>query len=298
LPVWTNRQPGYWEYLVRRVSRIYLPYVAAAVLAAVGCYFFVGSKLPLSHWFYQTWQTPLSVGLLLQQLLMDPKPVLNTAFWSLRYEMEMSIIFPFLCLLMLRMGRYSGIALVVAVRAAEYLYVHSRFGGNDFDKTLYYAMFFIAGAALSREREMLKRFAGRAGVVVVWLSLVVSLLAYWNAAVTHVSERVADAVSMIGICMLIILIQDPRLHVGLKTAVADYLGRISYSLYLVHGTVLFTLLNLLYGKVPALPLAVLYGAVTLLVAHLFCVLVEEPSLRVGKRIAKRMRGARQERVEA
>jgi peptidoglycan/LPS O-acetylase OafA/YrhL len=285
IPVWTKRQPGYGVYLIRRVSRIYLPYLAAAVLAGVGCYFFFGSKLPLGHWFYQTWQTPLSAGLIVQQVLMDPKPVLNTAFWSLRYEMEMSIIFPFLCLLMLRMGRYSGIALVVAVRVAEYLYVHSRFGENDFDKTLYYAMFFIAGAALSRERESLKRLAGRAGTALLWATLAVALLAYWNAALVHMTERASDAVSMVGICVLIILIQDPRMHVGLKTAVADYLGRISYSLYLVHGTVLFTLLNLLWGKVPLVALALLYGACTMVLAHVFCVLVEEPSLRAGKRVA-------------
>src|ERR1700754_945064 len=33
LPVWINRQPRYADYLIRRISRIYLPYVAAACLA-------------------------------------------------------------------------------------------------------------------------------------------------------------------------------------------------------------------------------------------------------------------------
>jgi peptidoglycan/LPS O-acetylase OafA/YrhL len=93
---------------------------------------------------------------------------------------------------------------------------------------------------------------------------------------------------------MIILIQDPRLRIGLKSRVADYLGRISYSSYLMHGTVLFVLLNLLYFKISAPLLALAYVVVSLIAAHIFCVSVEEPSLRLGKRIGKRMNGSRKE----
>jgi len=288
LPVWRQRAPGYPEYLVRRVSRIYLPYLAAAVLAVIGCYFFLGSRLPLTPWFYETWQTPQSSGLIFQQILMDPRPLLNTAFWSLRYEMEMSIIFPFLCSLMVQTGRYSSVVLVLVIRESAHLLAHTRFGGSAFSLTLYYGMFFIAGAALSREQETLKKLIARTGKPALWLALLFCLLAYFNGAVPAGLGRTSDILSMVGTCGLLMLIQDPRFHLGLRSAPAEYLGRVSYSSYLVHGTVLFTLLNLLYGKIPVLALAFLYGIVTLTVSHVFCVFVEEPSLRAGKRLANWM----------
>lgn len=292
LPVWTKRQPGYPEYLVRRVCRIYLPYLAAAVLAGVGCYFFLGSRLPLTPWFYETWQTPFSLRMIAGQVLMDPKPVLNTAFWSLRYEMQMSIIFPFVCLLMVWMGRFWGLLLIPVVRVAAYLFIHSRFGQSDLALTVYYAMFFVAGAALSREQDALKRLAAHAKRRTLWLVLALSLFAYFYAGPVVGTERTADIFTMVGVCCIIILIQDPRLHLGLKSPVAEYFGRISYSSYLIHGTVLFALFDLMYGKTSLLTLAICYGVCSLIVAHIFCVFVEEPSHRVGRRIAKLMSGKR------
>jgi peptidoglycan/LPS O-acetylase OafA/YrhL len=295
LPVWRQRAPGYPEYLVRRVSRVYVPYLAAAALAGVGCYFFMGSRLPLTPWFLATWQTPLSASLIFRQILMDPKPLLNTAFWSLRYEMEMSIVFPLLCFLMVRTGRYSSIVLVLLTREAAHLFAHSRFDGSELSLTLYYGMFFIAGAALSREQETLKKLIARAGKPVLWLALLFALLAYFNGAVATGIGRSTDLVTLVGTCGLLILIQDPRLHLGLRSAPAEYLGRVSYSSYLVHGTVLFAMLNLLYGRIPILALAFLYGIATLIVAHVFCVFVEEPSHRAGKRLARWMRNRKVER---
>jgi peptidoglycan/LPS O-acetylase OafA/YrhL len=289
LPVWRQRAPRYPGYLVRRVSRIYVPYLAAAVLAGVGCYFFMGSRLPLTPWFHETWQTPLNPGLILQQILMDPKPLLNTAFWSLRYEMEMSIVLPLLCFVMVRTGRYSSIVLALVIGESAHLFVHLRFGG------LYYGMFFIAGAALSREQETLKKLIARAGKPVLWLALLFALLAYFNGAVAPGIGRPTDLVTLVGTCGLLVLIQDPRLHLGLRSAPAEYLGRVSYSSYLVHGTVLFAMLNLLYGRIPILALAFLYGIATVIVAHVFCVFVEEPSHRAGKRLAQWLRSRKAER---
>ena len=52
----------------------------------------------LAPWFYMTWQTAITAKLLGRELLMDTTPALNTAFWSLRYEVLVSIAFPALLL--------------------------------------------------------------------------------------------------------------------------------------------------------------------------------------------------------
>jgi peptidoglycan/LPS O-acetylase OafA/YrhL len=295
LPTWTKRTAAYPEYLVRRVSRIYLPYLAAAFLAGIGCYFYCGSRLPLTPWFYATWQTPLSAQVVWQQFVMDPRSVLNTAFWSLRYEMQMSLVFPFLCLLMMRTGRHSGIAMVAATCLVSYLTLRTPFGSTDLAQTVYYAIFFVAGAALAREQKVLNQYAARMSKPALWAALVVSFVAYSYSSTILKSQRWSGLLTGAGTLGLIFLIQDPRMHLGLKSAVPEYLGRISYSLYLLHGTVLFGGMNLLYGKVPLPALAVLYAVASVAVAHVFCVLVEEPSLRLGKRVAKWMKETRAER---
>ena len=88
---------------------------------------------------------------------------------------------------------------------------------------------------------------------------------------------------------MILLIQDPRLTLGLNSSVPQYLGRISYSMYLVHYTVLFAVFDLTFPKVPLVGIAILCGAATLLVSHLFCIWVEEPAHAAGKTLARRLR---------
>lgn len=279
LPVWANRQPSYGIYFVRRVTRIYLPYLGALALACVGCWFFAGSHLPLTRWFQGTWQKPLTLHLVLQQLLIPPSADLNTAFWSLRYEMEMSIVFPAVCLLMTRFGRYSGILLFVALRQLSIATAGTPIAHTALLTGLHYAMFFVAGASLARETRPLKRFVARWPGWMPWVALVAAMVVFLR-------NGVADTYTALGACAFIILVQDRRVNREADSPPLMYLGRISYSLYLVHGTVLFSLLYLFYGKLPLSVLAVLDVVMMFLVAHLFCVLVEEPSLRLGKRLTR------------
>jgi peptidoglycan/LPS O-acetylase OafA/YrhL len=72
--------------------------------------------------------------------------------------------------------------------------------------------------------------------------------------------------------------------------VPEYLGRVSYSLYLMHSIVLFAVLDLLYGRLPKLALFGMVMVGSLVLGHLFCVAVEEPAMRLGKRLAKRLAG--------
>jgi peptidoglycan/LPS O-acetylase OafA/YrhL len=291
LPVWKDKAPGYPEYLARRVSRIYLPYLGALALAIAGCYFFHNVPLALTSDLNKIWMERLSSDMIFRHLAMGLDPTLNTAFWTLRYELAMSIIFPAICLLMLRTGRYSGIFLALGVRLLSYITGHWLVG-SDLPLLLYYACFFIMGAELSRHREALLRAIGKLNLATAWLLLALALGAYFNIAFLHESLRTGDAITGFGALLLLILVQDRRLHIGLRRPFALYLGRISFSLYLVHVTVLVVLLHLGYGHMPRFLLGVVYGAITLLVAHFFNKWVEEPSLAVGKRLGGWLRTRR------
>lgn len=71
---------------------------------------------------------------------------------------------------------------------------------------------------------------------------------------------------------------------ALSTSVPQWLGRISFSLYLVHVPMLYTLIAYAYIRLdwpPAL-LAICYVGLALVVAHIFTLTVDEPCLRVLK----------------
>ena len=89
VPVWRGKQLPYGLYVVRRLCRIYLPFAAAVLLSAAVGEHFLFARLPLLHeWFYLTWQQSITWRVIASGLLMSTKPILNTAFWSLHFEME------------------------------------------------------------------------------------------------------------------------------------------------------------------------------------------------------------------
>jgi len=122
--------------------------------------------------------------------------------------------------------------------------------------------------------------------------------------------RSLSAVLVVTSAAAVVLRMGPETAVGLGTAwliyllavagwlgsAGDYrplrsLGRISYSLYLVHPLVyqaLFTLTFRYRVASPVLSLVIVAGILTaaLLTAHVFYELVERPSLRLSQRIRK------------
>jgi peptidoglycan/LPS O-acetylase OafA/YrhL len=291
LPHWRGRKIQYGAYLVRRICRIYLPYVAALVLSVAGASLFFGSRLPLSRWFYLTWQTPFSWQLLFKQLMMWPMPDFNTAFWSLRYEMQLSFVMPAICVILKRWNAAAmTVALCVAVYGRPTLFTHVHW--HWMDKTIEVAFFFILGATLAFYQKDLEGLFEKIGDG-QWIVLATSLFLYFEFPLRlihgHLYEQLSDrrdlmcAIGSAGIILC-------SLHLApfkriLEHSLPEYLGRISYSLYLTHSIVLFALLDILYGHVPNFALGVLICCIAIAAAHLFCIAVEEPSMRAGKVIS-------------
>jgi peptidoglycan/LPS O-acetylase OafA/YrhL len=111
-----------------------------------------------------------------------------------------------------------------------------------------------------------------------------SAVLYFGLAFSHGKDWLTE----VGACGVILSCMFSGVLRGwLRGRVPQYLGRVSFSLYLVHGTVLFALLDSLYGRLPVAGLGVVYVGLALAAAHGFCVVVEEPAMRWGRRLAAR-----------
>ena len=284
IPLFSTRPFSYRKYLVRRFCRIYLPFLAALLISWVAASHFLYSKLPLTPWFYNTWQSPLTWHLFGLQLLLDPGVQLNTAFWSLRYEVELSILLPFICKLLKERRVGLNLAFVAAV------YVLGVFAPQkDLSQTLTYGSTFILGAILSLHRNALKGVYEGLSKGVKAAILGAGLICYYGGTQSYFDRHKIDiAITALGAGTLILFaIESKTAGTILRHAVPEYLGRISYSLYLIHGTILFALLNVLYGHFSLLSLSAIYSLAALAGAHLFCIAIEEPTMRLGKRLTGR-----------
>jgi len=268
LPYWNGTQQPYGKYLVRRFFRIYVPYVGAVALAAACAWRLSNASLPLTPWFSMTWHARPTAKLLLKHLAMGGGATLNTAFWSLRYEVEMSLILPALCWCMQRLGRMLGFGLALLAAMA---------GAHTEALLLIYGSCFLFGACLARERATVRDTYWKAPRYAKALLLIVSLTMFFYSPGVLVT---------VGACGVLVLCENSRAHVFFESTVPEYLGRVSFSMYLMHGTVLELVLILCYGKLPFWALTASFFAGTLVASHLFCLLLEEPATRLGRNLTK------------
>src|SRR5208282_6007156 len=134
IPLSGDRPPGYGLFLLKRFCRIYLPFVAAILIAAV-CSFFLYSAAPTGDpWIDQTWSVRPTIALVLGHLLTTTRSAaqLNTAIWTLIVEIRVSLIFPILFWLTRRLHPALSLGCLAALAAGLPLVRH----GNYFAGTI------------------------------------------------------------------------------------------------------------------------------------------------------------------
>ena len=293
VPYLRGRGQEYPFYLLRRVLRIYGPYLAALALAVAGAAKWHG-PLGEGPWANETWSAPVSKRLVLHYVVMIGNydwPQYNTAFWSLVAEMRISIVFPFLLLLVRRISTGTAFGLAIGLMAGTSLAAHHWPNEVPTLSTVGYAGIFVWGILLATHVERVNEwFAARSRAQKLLFAACSFALYSWSAHF-HWTSRfiwgVADVPITAGAAGYMLLAMGAQpVRRALNSAVAAFLGRISYSLYLVHGTVLFALAHAV-GRRRGLPLLfTIYVSASLLLAYLFCLAVEEPFLRLSRRAGK------------
>jgi peptidoglycan/LPS O-acetylase OafA/YrhL len=284
LPTWRGTRPPYGQYITRRFFRIYVPYACAVCLAIIAGWHLIGTQLPLTGWFYRMWHTPLTPRLILSQLfLMDTSGKINVAFWSLRYEIEMSMLMPLICKVLRPLSVKWALLLAFGTEGVGVCGIHI-FAKSSWKLELFTSILwsscFMLGAIIARERDSIaKLYSSLSFRATVGFCLVSLGMFYYGHGYTAIP----------GACGIVILAENSCLRIALRQGIFEYLGRISYSLYLLHSTVLFTLIILFYQRLPTWFIIFLYLTITLAASQVFYFVIEAPSIQIGKRLSKRAR---------
>ena len=298
LPFVDGRAPGFFRFVVKRVARIWPAYAVACVLAFATAGVVGGSANPsLSGWLGDAWRTPVTAKAVFQHLTLVtdfPSGGFNPVFWSLIHEMRVSLVFPFLAVLVLWQRRWwLALAASIAVAYTAMELMPPRHGNSSWLLTAAYMQFFVSGILLARHRSAVIDRVRAASTLSRLALAAASLLLYthpwWMPRVGHSQAPFFDLECVLAgtIGLLVATIGSPRAAAVLCTRPLQYLGRISYSLYLVHAIVLLALLHLFYGRMPLAVLLIALWPLSLGLATLGERYVEQPSIALGRRLTQR-----------
>lgn len=303
LPYIAGRGQSYPVFLCRRVFRIYFPYLAALALAVCGNLIWHG-PLGLTVWANETWLHPVDWKMVFAHvgfIGVYPQAVFNTAFWSLVIEARVSIIFPLLCIAMLRIR--SGVAILLALICSLAASAAAAHVGGDWKQTMdtpYYMGLFIVGIVLARNRFEIERILGGLGRWISAAFLVIALVGYtYGRTITeslagrwlHASELDLvrrDWLSGLSAALILCLAMSwPPMTRWLLRGIPQFLGHISYSVYLVHGTVLFALAFMFGDRWAWWQILPLYLVLVFALSWAMYRLVEKPCMEWGRRVSAR-----------
>jgi peptidoglycan/LPS O-acetylase OafA/YrhL len=282
---------GVARYYVRRVFRIQPPYVAAVLLAWFASqWVMTANAAELGIPWARVPAARLPLALAFPSMAFGLLPV----GWSLYVEMAMSALFP----LLLFVARRTHVLVVIAIALALL---------QPIDRRLSFLVFtidFALGIALATERARISDWLGRLPTwfAIVWMAIGLQLLQLpqmlgwqatrWNQLAQGAAPRVLLAMAIGSAVLVAGAMHLPAVQRVFSTALARYYGRISYSLYLVHLTVLLvpmSALRLGEGAIPmplVLPVFAAVLAISTGLAALGYRFVEAPAIAAGRALIR------------
>jgi peptidoglycan/LPS O-acetylase OafA/YrhL len=258
------------RYFLRRITRIEPPYFVSMLVVIALAY--LSSVMP----GFQGQQPSYSLGQVGSHLLYTTPlfgyPWIQPVYWTLAYEfvfyLAIGILFPY-------MVTRGGTLVLWAISLALALLALTGAANAII-------FLFIIGIVLYRAMDPEIEAAGLPAVALIALGgLVMSYLGQGPGALVGISTAA-----------VIYLLRD-RPFPTLPARVLAWLGGLSYSLYLLHVPVGGRVVNLgrrfIDGPWQELSLSLVALVVSLLAAALFWRLVEQPSIRLGRKLSARRR---------
>ncbi|MBO9584155.1 MAG: acyltransferase [Flavobacterium sp.] len=235
----------YFEYLIKRIFRIYPAYYFSIVFCALLLLFYNHNNLKgLSVWAQSFWIDHIGfLDVLKHFALVLPfnTRLINPVIWSLAIEIKMSLFIPLI--LYFFKGKRSVLFIFFITLFIYSLSICS-------DKFYYLPEFFLGLVTYTKIKEI-STYLSAVNNMCIYILLVISILFFGNRYICPIIPLYSEALSVhfsgLGSALLIVLtINSDLLKKIFNLKAVQFLGKISYSFYLLHLPVLLICCSLLY----------------------------------------------------
>lgn len=154
--------------------------------------------------------------------------------------------------------------------------------------TIYFIIFFAAGAYISIEHQRISNILTKLPVwlIVIFCALVVySLLKTGSEGTAAVAKDYIKGFGAAGLIALAISFKKFENILNLK--IPMWMGRISYSLYLIHTPIIYVVVQT-WTSLPLPGIAIVVLIASLISAQIMASLIEFPMNNFGKLLSKRL----------
>lgn len=262
----------------RRLLRIYIPVWASVLLALLWTKVAPRVATPEGSWWVNGHDFHLSLmGFGGDMTLVVGTTWLNSVLWSLKWEVWFSLLLPLFLLALVRHRRWPLVKLAVLLALVQI----GEVTGHD---SLRYLPIFGVGMLVAVELDRITALVAALGRRAWWLLAVVLVLLLTSRWVTGAFVS-APTVLAAGAVVALFACWGPAIRLGMHRVV-QWLGLVSFSLYLVHEPVVTSTALLLGTQNPLVVLA-LAGPVSLALAFLFYRGVERPAHRLARAVGER-----------
>ncbi|WP_028551626.1 acyltransferase family protein [Paenibacillus sp. UNC451MF] len=303
LPYLAKKQVNYKDYIIRRVCRILIP----SAISVLNCILLMNLLYykeisELSKWFNYIWSKPITIQLFIEHLFLLAETdtmTLNPVLWSLIHEMRISILFPLIMFTVLKREWKWNLVFMFSIPVLFLLtyyfllkffhYDITRFTGySSYLMTPHYSAFFILGIILAKYRNVISVFYKRLNRVIKVSFLAIGFVAYmyvWlimpNKSMFH-SFIINDwAIAFGGSIFIIFSLNSKTIKAALLFKPVNFVGKISYSLYLYHMIVILSMTYILHEILSFEMILAISFVLSFIVASIMYYAVEFPSIKLG-----------------
>ncbi|GGH81623.1 peptidoglycan/LPS O-acetylase OafA/YrhL [Pullulanibacillus pueri] len=318
LPFLSQTKVEYFPYLIKRIFRIYIPFVIALGFSVMLSYFISGDVDKASAFVNIPWSAHPFNKYLLESLTLVGNihsDAYDPVIWSLAHEMRLSIIFPLIVLCVNKFNLKSTlfICFILAIIGGlnnKFTFELSNGYATTYFDTLRFIPMFIMGVLIAKYRIHIIDGVNRLSMKMKLSLLLISLIVYnfSESIFPYIIEHVLESnhlMSVVGnglvdlginqygemlgaIGIIVIVLSSVKVEKWLLKKPFLFLGRISYSLYLYHLPVMLFIVHLLYRHLPIVPILLLSIVVSFMVATIARRYIEIPCISCGRLLSKKV----------
>ena len=302
---------SYKEYFLNRFSRIYVPYIASIILSASLYILFyrtnlIANQSGFSDWFNTMWPVPIDYLSIVSAIFMTGYNThsINTVTWSLIHELRISLVLPIIVWWVAKNNRLlyllTSICFLFVFNFVNMFVIPTKFGVYinlmlmNLNDTLYYMIFFMIGIylAINKEKVMVsfKKLSSSTALFLLFIGILLFLFEWIfpsiaqekyssNIYLSKVSIFSTDMLISLGIVIIFCLtISYKPITYFLERKIFLFLGKISYSLYLVHPIIILCVVHATGEYLNYSALILLSIGLSLIMGTIFYFIIERYSL--------------------